>query len=288
MAYKPKELCAQDLIQRSVYLGHKASRGNPKMAPYIYKKHDGVHIIDLGKTRENFEKALGAIYNVAEQRGRILFVGTKMHARELIKTYAQKCGQYYVDHRWTGGMLTNWKTVSASIKHLKELEEKLASKEAASYSKKEQLDLTRRLDKLERKLGGIKEMGGIPDIIFIIDVVEERIAVQEAQKLGIPIVAIVDTNADPDGIDYVIPGNDDATSAIELYCRGVCDAVLAGMQAEMEKSGKSLKANAAKGSDLDDQLLNQLKARFQEGSELTSEAPISAASNATAQEPASV
>lgn len=287
MAYKPKELCAQDLIKRSVYLGHKASRGNPKMAPYIYKKHDGVHIIDLGKTRENFEKALIAIYGVAEQRGRILFVGTKMHAQELIKTYAQKCGQYYVDHRWTGGMLTNWKTVSASIKHLKELEEKLASKEAATYSKKEHLELTRRLNKIERKLGGIKEMGGVPDIIFIIDVVEEHIAVKEAQKLGIPIVAIVDTNANPDGIDYVVPGNDDATSAIELYCSRVCDAVLAGMQAEMEKSGKTLKADAAKGAGLDDQLLKQLKARFQE-----EDAPVSEDTESTSdtpiQEPASV
>lgn len=287
MAYKPKELCAQDLIQRSVYLGHKASRGNPKMAPYIYKKHDGVHIIDLGKTRENFEKALIAIYGVAEQRGRILFVGTKMHAQELIKTYAQKCGQYYVDHRWTGGMLTNWKTVSASIKHLKDLEEKLASNEADTYSKKEHLELTRRLNKIERKLGGIKEMGGVPDIIFIIDVVEEHIAVKEAQKLGIPIVAIVDTNANPDGIDYVIPGNDDATSAIELYCSRVCDAVLAGMQSEMEKSGKSLKADVAKGAGLDDQLLNQLKVRFK-GDEVSTPEAVTSVAEPSIKEPASI
>ena len=262
MTYKPEALCPEDLIRRSVYLGHKACRGNPKMAPYIYKKHDGVHIIDLVKTRENFERALIAIYTIAEQGGRILFVGTKPHARELIKMYAQKCGQYYVDHRWTGGMLTNWKTVSASIKRLKELEEKLASPEIVNYIKKEQLQLTRLCNGLERKLGGIKEMGALPDVIFIVDVVEEHIAVKEARKLNIPIVAIVDTNADPDGIDYVIPGNDDAASAVELYCSKVCDAVLAGLQSEIEKSGKSLKPEEGRGPKFDDQLLTQLTNRF--------------------------
>ncbi|ETZ04625.1 MULTISPECIES: 30S ribosomal protein S2 [Holospora] len=264
MTYKPEALCPQDLIQRSVYLGHKACRGNPKMAPYIYKKHDGVHIIDLVKTRALFERALMAIYTIAEQGGRILFVGTKPHARELIKTYAQKCGQYYVDHRWTGGMLTNWKTVSASIRRLKELEEKLASPEIVNYVKKEQLQLTRLRDGLERKLGGIKEMGALPDVIFVVDVVEERIAVKEAQKLNIPIVAIVDTNADPEGIDYIVPGNDDSSGAVELYCSRVCDAVLAGLQSEMEKSGKSLKSARVGKPGFDEQLLTQLTERFKQ------------------------
>ncbi|ETZ06859.1 30S ribosomal protein S2 [Holospora obtusa F1] len=264
MTYKPEALCPQDLIQRSVYLGHKACRGNPKMEPYIYKKHDGVHIIDLVKTRMLFDRALKAIYSIAEQGGRVLFVGTKPHARELIKTYAQKCGQYYVDHRWTGGMLTNWKTVSASIKRLKELDEKLASPEIVNYVKKEQLQLTRMRDGLERKLGGIKEMGALPDVVFVVDVVEELIAVKEARKLRIPIVGIVDTNADPDGIDYIVPGNDDSISAVELYCSRVCDAVLAGMQAEMEKSGKSLKSSRVGKPGLDDQLLTQLTERFKQ------------------------
>lgn len=224
----------KELLESGVHFGHKASRWNPQMAKYIYKTHKGVHIIDLPKTVEFLQKAMEAVYNIARDGGRILFVGTKAQAKEAIKQAAQRCGQYYINHRWLGGTLTNWQTVSQSIKKLKDLDDRIHSEEFAAYTKKEQLGFHHALNRLETSFGGIKNMGGIPDALFIIDTNKENIAVDEAQKLGIPIIAVVDTNSDPRGIDYPIPGNDDALKALQLYCDLISKAILEGLQAGME------------------------------------------------------
>ncbi len=231
----------RQLLEAGVHFGHNTRRWNPKMKPYLYGVRGGVHIIDLEQTVPMLHRALQAVRDTVAGGGRVLFVGTKRQAQEKIAETAKKCGQYYVNHRWLGGMLTNWKTISQSIKRLREIEERM-DLQASKLTKKEMLDMGNERDKLERSLGGIKEMGGLPDILFVMDVIKESIAVQEAQKLGIPVVAVCDSNADPVGITYPIPGNDDALRAIETYCELIAGAVIDGIQQELQSSGKDLGA----------------------------------------------
>ncbi len=226
----------RQLLEAGVHFGHTTRRWNPRMSPYIFGERNGVHIIDLEQTVPLLHQALNTVQEVVAGGGRVLFVGTKRQASEKITEAAKKCGQYYVNHRWLGGMLTNWKTISNSIKRLRSVEEQLAE-ENTGLTKKEVLNLTRERDKLERALGGIKEMGGLPDVLFVIDTNKEHIAVSEARNLGIPVVAVLDSNSDPVGIDHPIPGNDDAIRAIGLYCDLMVDAVLGGIQRELAASG---------------------------------------------------
>ncbi|RMF69328.1 MAG: 30S ribosomal protein S2 [Alphaproteobacteria bacterium] len=237
------QISLRQLLEAGVHFGHQTHRWNPKMAPYIYGERDGVHIIDLTKTVPLLYRALGAIRDIVAGGGRVLFVGTKRQAQEIIADAAKRTGQYYVNHRWLGGMLTNWQTVSRSIKRLKELDE-ILEKGTEGFTKKELLQLTRQREKLERALGGIRDMGGLPDVLFVIDTNREKIAVAEANKLGIPVVAVLDTNSDPDGIDYPIPGNDDATRAIKLYCDLVAIAILDGISEQMKAAGADVGAAA--------------------------------------------
>jgi small subunit ribosomal protein S2 len=228
----------RQLLEAGVHFGHQTRRWNPLMAPYIFGVRNGVHILDLTQTVPTLHRALAALREVAANGGRVLFVGTKRQAQDPVATAARRCGQYYVNHRWLGGMLTNWKTISQSIKRLRELEVQLADPATQQgFTKKELLNLSRERDKLERALGGIKDMGGLPDILFVIDTNKEEIAVQEATKLGVPVVAVLDSNSDPRKIRYPFPGNDDASRAINLYCDLAVAAVLDGIQAEMSASG---------------------------------------------------
>jgi small subunit ribosomal protein S2 len=227
----------RQMLEAGVHFGHNTRRWNPKMEPYIFGERNKTHILDLQQTQPMLHAALKALSDVTSHGGRVLFVGTKRAAAEKIAETAQNCGQYYVNHRWLGGMLTNWTTVSQSIRRLRDVESRFESGEINQLSKKEALQITREQDKLERTLGGIKEMGGIPDMLFILDTNKEAIAVQEANRLGIPVVAVVDSNANPDGVDYLIPGNDDAMRAITFYCELVQAAVLDGLQTELMKSG---------------------------------------------------
>tara|TARA_B100001123_G_scaffold348721_1_gene398315 strand:- start:1591 stop:2616 length:1026 start_codon:yes stop_codon:yes gene_type:complete len=222
----------RELIDAGVHFGHKTKRWNPRMAPFIYGERNNIHIINLQKTVPLLHRALVATRDVASKNGRILFVGTKRQASDVIATAAKRCGQYYVNQRWLGGMLTNWKTIQNSIRQLKKIEETLQNANSG-FTKKELLSLQRQHEKLEKSLGGIRDMAGIPDLMVVVDVCREDLAIKEAQKLGIPIVAIVDTNASVDGIDHPIPGNDDATRAITLYCKLLSDAVLDGIQESM-------------------------------------------------------
>jgi len=231
----------RQLLEAGVHFGHQTRRWNPKMETYIFGARNDVHIIDLQQTVPLLRHALQQIRDIVAGGGRVLFVGTKRQAQEPVAEAARRCGQYFVNHRWLGGMLTNWKTVSNSIRRLRELDERL-SDENAGITKKEILRLTRERDKLERALGGIKDMAGLPDILFIIDTNKEDIAIAEAKKLGIPMVAIVDSNSNPDNIDLVIPGNDDAIRAVSLYCELVSGAALDGIQAEMTASGQDIGA----------------------------------------------
>ena len=220
----------RDMLQAGVHFGHQTRYWNPKMKPFIFGARNKVHIINLEKTVPMFNEALDVLNKIAARRGKILFVGTKRAAGEAIKQAAENCGQFYVNHRWLGGMLTNWKTVRQSIKRLKDLETQSQDGTFDKLTKKEALMRTREMAKLENSLGGIKNMGGLPDAIFVIGADHEHIAIKEANNLGIPVVAIVDTNSDPDGIDYVIPGNDDAIRAIQLYANAVSDAVRSGRE----------------------------------------------------------
>ena len=229
----------RQMLEAGVHFGHNTRRWNPRMEPYIFGERNKIHILDLQQTMPMFHAALRAIGDVAARGGRVLFVGTKRAASEKIAAPAKGCGQYYVNHRWLGGMLTNWKTISGSIKRLRELEEQLAQ-DGIGLTKKELLGLTRQRDKLEQALGGIKEMGGLPDIMVIIDTNKEAIAIAEANTLGIPVVAILDSNSNPNGVDYPIPGNDDAMRAITLYCDLISGAILDGLQQEATASGKDL------------------------------------------------
>jgi small subunit ribosomal protein S2 len=227
----------RQLLEAGVHFGHHTRRWNPKMAPYLFGVRNGVHIIDLEQTVPMLHRSMQAVRDVVAGGGRVLFVGTKRAAQEKVAEAAKRCGQYYVNHRWLGGMLTNWKTISQSIRRLKEMDEALASGESSGRTKKELLNMTRDRDKLERALGGIREMGGLPDLLVIIDTNKESLAIQEANKLGIPVVAIVDSNSSPDGITFPVPGNDDALRAIETYCDLLAGSVLDGLQAEMSASG---------------------------------------------------
>ena len=235
------EFTMRQLLEAGVHFGHQTHRWNPKMSPYIYGARGGIHIIDLSQTMPALHRALVQVREVVASGGRVLFVGTKRQASKPIAEAARRCGQYYVDHRWLGGMLTNWQTISKSITMLKQLDEKLSA-EDSGLTKKELLQMTRHRDKLERSLGGIRDMGGLPDIIFIIDTNREDIAINEARRLAIPVVAILDTNCDPDGIAFPVPGNDDATRAIEFYCELVSAAVLDGIEEEMKSRGADLGA----------------------------------------------
>ena len=232
----------RQLIEAGVHFGHHTRRWNPKMKSYIFGTRDNVHIIDLQQTVPMLYRAMQAARDTAAQGGRILFVGTKNQAQSVVREAAERCGQYYINHRWLGGTLTNWKTVSQSIRRLKEIDSKQEKGEFEGLTKKEKLNISREREKLDRSLGGIKNMGGRPDLIFVIDTVKEDLALHEARRLGIPVVAICDTNADPDGIEYPVPGNDDAIRAINLYCDLVSGSVLDGIQAEMAAAGVDLGA----------------------------------------------
>ncbi len=217
----------KQLLEAGVHFGHQRQRWNPKMQRYIYGTKNGIHILDLTKTYVLLNEALCAIRDTVAKGGRILFVGTKKQAQLPVAEAAEKCAQYFVNNRWLGGMMTNWNTVSGSIRSLKQLDEKINN--PIGHTKKEVLSLTRQRERINRDLGGIREMGGLPSMLFVIDINREHIAIAEAKKLGIPVVAIADSNTDPDLVDYVIPGNDDAVRSIELYCDLVSRAVLAGI-----------------------------------------------------------
>ncbi len=232
------EFTMQQLLEAGVHFGHHTRRWNPKMREYIFGVRNGVHIIDLQQTTPLLAEAVKALRDIVANGGRVLFVGTKRQASGKIAESAKRCGQYYVNHRWLGGMMTNWQTISKSIQRFRDLDTLLADDaQRASRTKKELLMLTRERDKLELSIGGIKDMGGKPDAIFVIDTIKEDIAIKEANNLNIPVFAVVDSNANPDGVDYIIPGNDDALRSIEFYCDLMTDAVLDGLQAEMAKAG---------------------------------------------------
>ena len=218
----------RQMLEAGVHFGHQTRYWNPKMADYIFGQRNKIHIVNLEKTMAMYQEAVKYVRQLAANRGTILFVGTKRQARDIVAEEAQRASMPYVDHRWLGGMLTNFKTVKASIKRLKDLETMGQDGTFEKMSKREALTLQREMDKLNRSLGGIKEMGALPDALFVIDVGYQKIAVTEASKLGIPIIGVVDTNHSPDGIAYVIPGNDDSSRAIRLYARGVADAILEG------------------------------------------------------------
>ena len=233
----------RQLLEAGVHYGHQTQRWNPRMGPFIYGDRNGIHIIDLTQTVPMLDAALNAVRETVARGGRILFVGTKRQAQKPVAEAAERCAQYYMNHRWLGGTLTNWKTVSQSIQRLKELDE-VMERGAEGLTKKERLNMEREQAKLQASLGGIREMGGLPDMLFVIDVNKEDLAVLEAKKLGIPVVAVVDTNCSPEGVDYIIPGNDDAARAIALYCDLVSRAALDGMSAQMGAAGVDLGALA--------------------------------------------
>jgi len=225
----------RQMLEAGVHFGHQTRYWNPKMAPYIFGHRNKIHIINLEKTLVLYQEALKYVRQLAANRGSILMVGTKRQAREIVREEAQRCGMPFVDHRWLGGMLTNFKTVKQSIKRLKEMEQMAADGTFESMAKKEALGLQRELAKLQRSLGGIKDLNGLPDALFVIDVGYQKGAIAEAVKLGIPVVGVVDTNHSPEGIGYVIPGNDDSSRAIRLYARGIADAVLDGRSNAVEE-----------------------------------------------------
>ena len=227
----------RQLVEAGVHFGHHARRWNPQMAPYIYGKKDNIHIIDLQKTYPMLYTALNAVREVAANGGKVLFVATKKQAQDIVKENAERCGQYYINHRWLGGTLTNWKTVCKSINCLVKLNDMFANNTTEGYTKKELLNLKKEQEKLAMSLNGIMNMGGQPDMLFVIDTPREALAIKEAKKLGIPVIGITDTNANPNDVDYPVPGNDDAIRAISLYCELVSAAILDGMQAEIAAHG---------------------------------------------------
>lgn len=237
------EFSMRQLLEAGVHYGHQTQRWNPRMAPYIYGDRNGIHILDLTQTVPMLEQALKVIRDTVAKGGRVLFVGTKRQAQKSVADAAEKSAQFYMNHRWLGGTLTNWKTVSQSINRLKAIDETMAHG-AEGLTKKERLQLEREQSKLQASLGGIREMGGLPDLLFVIDVNKEDLAILEAKKLGIPVVAVVDTNTSPEGVDYIIPGNDDAARAIALYCDLASRAALDGMTAQMGAAGVDLGALA--------------------------------------------
>src|ERR687890_752403 len=226
----------RQLLEAGVHFGHQAHRWNPKMGNFIFGTRNNIHIVDLAQTVPMLHQALQAVSDTVAKGGRILFVGTKRQAQDAISDAAKRCAQYYVNSRWLGGTLTNWKTISGSIKRLRALEEMLSG-EAQGYTKKERLTLQREKDKLDRSLGGIKDMGGLPDLIFVIDTNKEDIAIKEAQRLNLPVAAVIDTNCDPAGITYVVPGNDDAARAVSLYCDLIAKAAIDGISRAQGDAG---------------------------------------------------
>ena len=280
------EFTMRQLLEAGIHFGHHTKRWNPKMSPYIFGVRNGIHIIDLQQTMPMLYAALSAIREVTAAGGRILFVGTKRQASELIADAAGRCGQYFVNHRWLGGTLTNWKTITASIQRLRDLDETLDTEESG-LTKKELLGLTREREKLQRALGGIKEMGGLPDILFVVDTNKESIAIKEAKKLNIPVVGIIDSNSDPDGISYAIPGNDDAIRSIALYCDLVSRAVLDGLQQEAIASGSDI--GESEEAPIED-LPGDVEAKAKDGTSETGEPEAEAATETTepAAEPAAV
>ena len=231
----------RQMLEAGVHFGHQTQRWNPRMGEYIYGSRNGIHIMDLTQTVPLLDQALKVVRDTVAKGGRVLFVGTKRQAAGPVAEAAEKCAQYYMNHRWLGGTLTNWQTVSQSINRLKEIDEKLASG-AEGLTKKERLNMERDQGKLQASLGGIRDMGGVPDLLFVIDVKKESLAIAEANKLGIPVVAVVDTNCSPAGVDYIIPGNDDAARAIALYTDLMSRAALDGMSAQMDAAGVDLGA----------------------------------------------
>jgi small subunit ribosomal protein S2 len=234
----------RQLLEAGVHFGHQSHRWNPKMQNYIFGARNNIHIVDLAQTVPMLHRALQVVSDTVAKGGRILFVGTKRQAQDPIADAAKRCAQYYVNSRWLGGTLTNWKTISQSIARLRKLDEMLGSGEAHGYTKKERLTLQRERDKLDRALGGIKDMGGLPDLLFVIDTNKEDIAIKEAQRLNVPVAAVVDTNCDPEGISYVVPGNDDASRAISLYCDLIAKAAIDGISRAQGESGMDLGAVA--------------------------------------------
>ena len=235
------EFSLRQLLEAGVHFGHQTQRWNPRMGPYIYGDRNGIHIMDLTQTVPMLDQALQVVRDTVAKGGRVLFVGTKRQAAAPVADAAEKCAQYYMNHRWLGGTLTNWNTVSQSISRLKTNSEVLATG-ADGLTKKERLNLERETEKLQASLGGISEMGSVPELLFVIDVKKEALAIAEANKLGIPVIAVVDTNCSPDGVDYIIPGNDDAARAIALYCDLISRAALDGMTAQMGAAGFDLGA----------------------------------------------
>jgi small subunit ribosomal protein S2 len=233
----------KDLLEAGVHFGHQTKRWNPKMKPFIFGERNGIYIIDLGKTARLFREAEQFAGQLAAEGKTVLFVGTKRQAQDAIAEAAQSSGQHFVNHRWLGGMLTNWKTISNSIKRLKSLEEQLSG-DTAGLTKKEVLQLTRERDKLEKSLGGIRDMGGLPDVMFVIDTNKEELAIKEANVLGIPVVAILDSNSDPNGIAFPVPGNDDASRAIRLYCDAIADSANSGKTGNAQSRGEDIGAMA--------------------------------------------
>ncbi len=227
----------RQLLEAGVHFGHQAHRWNPKMGNFIFGTRNNIHIVDLAQTVPLLHQALQAVSDTVAKGGRILFVGTKRQAQDAISDAAKRCAQYYVNSRWLGGTLTNWKTISGSIQRLRKLDEMLASNESGGYTKKERLTMQRERDKLDRSLGGIKDMGGVPDMLFVIDTNKEDIAIKEAQRLGIPVAAVVDTNCDPAGITFVVPGNDDAARAVSLYCDLIAKAAMDGISRAQGDAG---------------------------------------------------
>jgi small subunit ribosomal protein S2 len=254
----------RQLLEAGVHFGHTTRRWNPKMEPFIYGERNDIHILDLQQTVPLLSRALETIRDVVANGGRVLMVGTKRQASEYVAEAAQRCGQYYVNHRWLGGMLTNWKTISHSIKRLRQVQE-ILDEGGSGLTKKETLNLTRERDKLERALGGIKDMGGLPDLIFIIDTNKEHLAIREATKLNIPVAAVLDSNSDPEGVTYPIPGNDDALRAISLYCELVGDAVLDGISAEMQATGADVGESPEAGERIPEEAAFEAAAEAQEG-----------------------
>ena len=237
------DVSMQQLLEAGVHFGHQTHRWNPKMKPYLFGERNGVHIIDLSQTVPLFARALDFVRQAAASGGKVLFVGTKRQAQDPIAEAARRSNQHFVNHRWLGGMLTNWKTISNSIKRFKALEEQLSG-DTAGLTKKEVLQLTRERDKLELSLGGIRDMGGLPDVLFVVDANKEELAIKEANVLGIPVVAILDSNSSPQGIAFPVPGNDDASRAIRLYCDAIADAALAGRQGGAAARGEDIGAMA--------------------------------------------
>ena len=275
------EFNMRQMLEAGAHFGHQTHRWNPKMQRYIFGSRANIHIIDLSQSIPLLHQALLKVREVAAGGGRVLFVGTKRQAQDPVATAAKRCAQYYVNHRWLGGTLTNWRTISGSIARLRELEGLLEG-HGEGRSKKELLTLTREREKLELSLGGIKDMGGIPDLMFVIDTNKESIAIQEARKLNIPVVAILDTNSDPDGVAFPVPGNDDAARALQLYCDLIADSVLDGLAAGQSASGVDL--GAAEAPAIEPALREPVAAPAEEPA---AEAATTEALDAAAEEPAS-